>query len=503
MNMQFQEINKDTKHTILTIIALAAAAKLLAAALLTRFVLVDDAYITLRYARNLVETGHFAYNSGEAILGITTPLYGLLASVAYALWAPGVEVILISVNILLWSWGTWVATRLVDPGYRITLAIVLSITPLFVDNQMLGMETSLFVLLLIGAVFAVLRDRWLTIASLVLGLALITRPEAILLAPSLLYAYVRIHGLRVAAKRVLRPLPVVLLLAPGIAWTTYALAQYGTVVPQSMLSKSGWSSSHYDELFYSASTLHVFPRLTFVPFIDHLPKSYALALTVAIVFGVLWVVWANVHSGYLRSHLWLGFYSLYMIFYIAGKGATEASWYSIPSSVALLFAAEPAIRPIRFFQSRVGVMALGLGLLLPSCFLTIKRAEALHYYVESYGSSAHFLNEYAAQKDSAEPKIAIGEIGVFGWMTSSSILDLGALVSPEVLAMKEEGWSFIKIMQDSDVDYFVISQRALEHNDYPTIGPVWASDEEHKWLKAECRLIGNRLDKRIFEVLPR
>jgi hypothetical protein len=38
----------------------------------------DDAYITYRYARNLV-TGHgFAYNPGEHVLGTTTPLFTLL-----------------------------------------------------------------------------------------------------------------------------------------------------------------------------------------------------------------------------------------------------------------------------------------------------------------------------------------------------------------------------------------------------------------------------------------
>lgn len=39
---------------------------------------VDDAYITFRYARNLVEDAGFVYNPGEHVLGTTTPLYTLL-----------------------------------------------------------------------------------------------------------------------------------------------------------------------------------------------------------------------------------------------------------------------------------------------------------------------------------------------------------------------------------------------------------------------------------------
>jgi hypothetical protein len=38
----------------------------------------DDAYITYRYARNLATGQGFVYNPGEAVLGTTAALYGLL-----------------------------------------------------------------------------------------------------------------------------------------------------------------------------------------------------------------------------------------------------------------------------------------------------------------------------------------------------------------------------------------------------------------------------------------
>ncbi|MCS6911199.1 MAG: hypothetical protein NZM11_11645, partial [Anaerolineales bacterium] len=39
---------------------------------------VDDAYITFRYARNLIGGAGFVYNVGERVLGTTTPAYTLL-----------------------------------------------------------------------------------------------------------------------------------------------------------------------------------------------------------------------------------------------------------------------------------------------------------------------------------------------------------------------------------------------------------------------------------------
>ena len=39
---------------------------------------IDDAFITFRYARNLLAGQGFVYNAGQRVLGTTTPLYTLL-----------------------------------------------------------------------------------------------------------------------------------------------------------------------------------------------------------------------------------------------------------------------------------------------------------------------------------------------------------------------------------------------------------------------------------------
>ena len=39
---------------------------------------IDDAYITFRYARNILAGLGFVYNPGQTVMGTTTPLYTLL-----------------------------------------------------------------------------------------------------------------------------------------------------------------------------------------------------------------------------------------------------------------------------------------------------------------------------------------------------------------------------------------------------------------------------------------
>ncbi len=50
----------------------------LAARLLTGPHVIDDAYITFRYARNLAEGLGLVYNPGEWVLGTTAPLWAIL-----------------------------------------------------------------------------------------------------------------------------------------------------------------------------------------------------------------------------------------------------------------------------------------------------------------------------------------------------------------------------------------------------------------------------------------
>lgn len=468
---------------------------------MTDFTLVDDAYIHLRYARNLVEHGTFVYNPGEAVFGLTSPLYGLFTAALYALFGDSVEVAVVATNVLLWTAAGALIARRLPHGPRLPLMALFLLAPVFVDNQLLGMETSLFVLLLVGALDAAQRGRVLS-AALWYGPALITRPEAVLLAPFLLLAVVKGLGARAALGRLLRPATLLALLGPGLCWAAFALYSYGSILPQSMVAKSGWNSAHYDGIFSLQSALLAVPRLSFLPFVDYFPGAIQWLLTAAVLLGLGWVIAVNVRRGDLFSRAWLGFYLIYVAFYLAGKGATEASWYAVPSSVALLCAAAPALpRWLSDPERRLPQFALVALLLLASTAATIQRGPLLKSYVEGYGSCAEFLEGHGDPAARAEARVVIGEIGVFGFRSSHPIVDAGALVSPEVLAWKNAGFSFTRIVRESRAASFVISRRALELNEYPSLACVWADEAERAWFDEHCRPLAQFKDKHTYEVL--
>lgn len=484
-------------RTWLVLILLAAVARFALAWIVTDFVLVDDAYITLRYARNAAEQGTLVYNAGEAVFGVTSPLWGFVTSGLMMLFGPGsVGVAVIVLGIALWSLAAFRLCQLVPPHARgLTLAVFLC-APVFIDNQLLGMETPLFVFLGVYAVGAALAGS-MTSAALWTGLLTVARPEGVLFAPALLYAAASAKGgLQPALRSLVRPLPLVLVFAPGVFWIAFATTRYGTFLPQSMVAKSGWNSEHYDSL---GTALHLWlslSRLTFVPFVDYFPSLLAHVVTAAVAALVVWVVYRNVTQGTPFSRAWLLVYAVYMAFYLAGKGATEASWYAVPSSVALLLSAGPALPAGLPKVKHWLVPASATSMMLLSTGLVQRRAPLLQSYVDGYGACAKTLE--GLDRPHGE-RVLIGEIGVFGFETEHQVIDVGALVSPEVLPIKNAGRSLLSMAKETEATWLVISDIAIEKNFYPSVGQVWANESEARWL-AESPVLEHAKDKRLIRL---
>jgi len=494
--MEPEPHDRAERRRWLSWLALGALWKLGLLAFVTRGVLVDDAYITLRYARHAAEGAGLVYNPGEPVFGVTSPAWAFVTWALHASLGDATPAAVAVLGVLLGSLGAWLCLLQLPPrGRDLGLALCL-LAPSLVDNQLLGMETPLFVALVLGAAHGALRGRAVLAASCA-GLCVVTRPEGVLLAPFLLWAFAREVGRGNALRELTRPPALAALVGPGLAWCAFALARYGSVLPQSMLAKSGWNSEHYAGLFSATSALLTVPRLTFLPFVDRLPVALALATAVATTLAVAGILAWNARRGTPTSRLWAGFYLAYVAFYLLGKGATEASWYSVPSTVAILLAAGPLLpRP----TARL-LPAVALALLCASTWAAFVRAGLLRSYVDGYGACARELERLPG-----EHRVAIGEIGVFGYASRHAVTDVGALVSPEVLPWKNAGHSFARIVRESGADLFVVSQVALDRNHYPSVGPVWADDEEAAWLANDCRLVCRHEDKLAYQVsraLPR
>ena len=156
----------------------------------------DDAFISLRYARNLAEGMGLVYNPGEYVEGFTNFLWTLaMAGLFFASSSPvaGLEVLAFLSGILA-LWAAFDLARTLAPGGVLAggaAAMVVALLPFFVAESVMGLETAFFAALAAFGIARYLREvsappasdsRPLPLSGLILALAALTRPEGLLVA---------------------------------------------------------------------------------------------------------------------------------------------------------------------------------------------------------------------------------------------------------------------------------------------------------------------------------
>ncbi len=148
--------------------------------------LMDDAYISMRYAYNWSHGHGLVFNPGERVEGYTNFLWTAIIAAGMKLGADGVALVhrmsVLSGLFLLGS--SWWLTRTLLPGRRSLAALaplLLLSSNAFADAYSSGLETTLYAALVTLAVAASLSGkRWQTLWLLIL--ATLTRPDGVMVA---------------------------------------------------------------------------------------------------------------------------------------------------------------------------------------------------------------------------------------------------------------------------------------------------------------------------------
>src|SRR5688572_8135597 len=198
----------------------------------------DDAYITFRYSLNLASGHGFVYNLGEPVLGTTAPLWAMvLATCAFA--RVPIEQAALVISLACDAASAFALLRLLtalgfDAGIPLAAAMLFLGFFDYFSLARSGMESSFFVFLVLGSLSSIASRRFLA-AAVFTALAVVTRPEGLLLlvvVPAALWYY----------RANLRPreiaVPLVVLLSIVGSWAVYAIRTFGSVVPQSLIAKA-------------------------------------------------------------------------------------------------------------------------------------------------------------------------------------------------------------------------------------------------------------------------
>lgn len=435
---------------------------------------VDDAYITFRYAQNIIDGNGMVYNPGERVLGTTTPVYTLLMTIL-GLPLGGVDApfpwIALVVNTLADVITVLLLIRFGEIlGHRkagIATSIIWSIAPMSVTFAIGGMETSVFVCLMMGS-FYFYSTRMLVPTALLASLSLLTRPDALLFILPLGLDRLR-RGLiqkpgdggveRVLVNEVLA------FILPTLIWVIFAMLYFGNPLPNSIAAKT--AAYH---LSPESALIRLLQHYS-TPFLGHLTMGTPWIVFGFIVFPVLYGL-GSLMMIRAQTHLWAIF--AYPVLYLMAFSITNPlifRWYLTPPLpiyfLGIFLGMTRIASDIRKPALTILFPALAVGLTLngwtihpdhgpdrPAPEMAFIKLELLY---ERVGRDL-------ADEIESDQVLAAGDIGALGYFTRAKILDTVGLITPEVAHYYPLPESYYEInyaiapdlILDKQPDYIVI-----------------------------------------------
>lgn len=402
----------------------------------------EDAYISFRYARNLLEGNGLVFNPGwEPVEGITNLLWTLcLAAFSWL----GVELPAASLALGAACGGLtlivayrWCQAELFElpisrgAAYVLALAapLLIALAPGFAFYSVSGLEVPMFALLLLAGLYLLGRAGSLRLAaagSLLLGAAAITRPEgALVLAVAssvfvLRYALKRSPGSgilrRVGAAGVAGALPGALVVGVTSLWRTL---YYGSPIPNTASAKAGgievmerWGMPYLLDAA-QANWIHI---------------AWLLALCGALV---RWRLLAHGLAVLLILPLWCAYVVYvggdYMPFYRLLVPILPAAYVFAVAGIAGVCTAIPG------FASRItpaaGAAILGVplaGLIFLFASQVPEQLEAEQARVQSVREDVQYWRALGNWFDENQPEavVARNAVGAFGYYSEVNVVDM-------------------------------------------------------------------------------
>ena len=409
----------------------------------------DDSWIHFHLARNVAEGHGFAYNPGVPVSGSTAPLWTLLlaglfkAGGVYPAWAK-------AAGIAAALGAAWLARRLAlawtgDAALGLTAALVTAWSAPMVWGALSGMEVALAALLVTAAVVAHVEGRAATSAALV-GLAVLARPESVLLVPLLWLA----GPLTARRSAVALGLPAVML----VPWVAFNLRTSGTPLPATAIAKIEGGLVGLLEGARESATMTLLSRpWQFEREWTTWLVSVNVLLPVLILPG-LWVVWRRGGRAWALPASILFLHPLGMALLAPYRGpAFQEGRYSIQLLPLAIVVAVSALALGEGWLRRVA-MAL---LLVASLASLSPGATRYAWAVQNIDTMQVSLGRWVQAHTPADSRLALNDVGAIAYLGRREVVDVMGLVTPAIIPYRRDGEAgVLRFLERACPDYLII-----------------------------------------------
>jgi hypothetical protein len=420
----------------------------------------DDAWIHLTFARNLALHGEFAFVPGQISAGSTSPFWTILLAPGF-LWPFGPEswtyllgvILLFGVALL-----TWRITQLLFPGFTtlpFAAAIIVALDWHLNWAAFSGMETLLVIALCFLMLEQHLTRRPVWIVGLLGGLAVVTRPESIILV-GLVGLHMLVRTGAAQPERVEKIIHRSLMFACGCALPLIPYVALNWVAGGSILPNTFFAKQAEYAILLAQD-----------PFTVRLANLITVTLVgaqVLLVPGFLFAVWLIYRNKRWDAAILCGWWLLVLVVYALRLPVTyQHGRYEIPVIPALEIlglwgSAELALRipagAARRILTRVGLIAFPVVLIV----FWLRGAAALandSVIIDCIDvQTALWLTAYSQPSDT----IAMHDVGAAGYYLSNRrLLDLAGLITPDVIPFVRDEARLAQYIRAHKAAYLVTS----------------------------------------------
>ncbi len=425
----------------------------------------DDTWIHFRFAENFAKGHFFQYNIGDATPGTTSPLWVILMSIPFLfssnLYLP-FSYIAGSVFFLLCILEVYrLSLKL---GYTKNYSLLITFLTLLCGrllwSSLSGMEVTLacYLMVLITRIHLseIENDKIKISTGLLLGLSVVTRPEAFLFA--VIYYSVSIIFLRKNIKSNLETIlySFGIFLAVVIPYPIFCHAATGSFLPNTFKSQNG--------------------GLRFIPDFEYLTETGKLFFKDNLLILILWfvaifnfirtLIRKKVENKFLLIHLWIILLPVISAF-------IAPSWrhhgrYLIPLipfiniAAIYIFAYRfntldlPTPKEARIY--RIGIIVVMFVLSGINAFVF---ARALGWNTENINDQQVKIALWINANIPDEKCVGLNDIGAITFLTKKKIVDMEGLVTPEIfkinqLGTTEKDLQLLYLLKRNGVNYLII-----------------------------------------------
>lgn len=446
----------------------------------------DDPWIHLQFAKNLVDYGAYSYFKNEVITsGSTSPLYTFLVALLF-LFIKNEFILSYLIGIFFFGLLTYFYFKLTKIEFgssyaAIVLSVLIAIQPKLGLISVSGMETTMFIFFLIASIYFYRSENFL-IAGVFSGLSLWTRPEGLILIFILIfdvvvqkYFFKTKFGEKFFQKKILIQfiLPILILSAIYFSFN-YILS--GHIFPNTYKAKLTY--------YFGSSRKNFLQR----DVIDYFTQKEFILVWIPFILSFVFVVIDVIRKEYNKSIMYLTFIMAFvLIYYIQLPFTHRFGRYMMPVIPFYLFVAFDGLQRFLIFLNNKSksdqskslnvIYFVFIGFVVALSLNQISKNAEEITFTGKYQFDRHIkIAEWLKQNTKESDVIATHDIGAIAFYSNRKIIDMVGLVNPEVIEHLNDknltGYMknyFIK----NDVSYFVTMRNWFEAvNQKPVYIPI-------------------------------